>query len=144
MSEASNADRLIEALAPAFSAVETEVDEALIERMIEAIAPLAADDVVGTMSAMGTVERPFEGLDGLRELWADWLGTFERIRFEMEGVEQIGDNVFTLARQVGTTRHGVDVEQPSAAVWKFRDGLIVRVEFHLDREAALRSARSDA
>ena len=36
---------------------------------------------------------------------------------------------------------GVVVQQPSATLWKFRDGLIHRVEFHLDREQALASAR---
>ena len=60
-------------------------------------------------------------------------------------VEEIGDNVLTLARQIGTTRHGgVELEQPSAAVWKFRDGKIVRVEFHLDRDLAQASAREPA
>ncbi len=58
----------------------------------------------------------------------------------MEAVEEVGENVLTLVNQVGTTRHGVEVEQPSAAVWKFRDGLLARVEFHLDRERARESA----
>jgi ketosteroid isomerase-like protein len=44
-------------------------------------------------------------------------------------------------RQIGTTRHGgVEIAQPSAAVWKFRDGRLVRLEFHLDREEAMASA----
>lgn len=137
----SNAERLIEALGGIFAEGETDVDEAAIERMVVALEPLTAPEFSGVMSAMGTVERGFEGTAGLQELWGDWLGTFERVRFEIVGVEQIGENVVTIARQVGTTRHGVDVEQPSAAVWKFREGLLARVEFHLDRDAALASAR---
>ncbi len=62
------------------------------------------------------------------------------MRIEIEQVEEIGDNVLTFVIQTGTTRHGVEVAQPSAAVWKFRDGLLTRVEFHLDREKAMRSA----
>jgi hypothetical protein len=39
------------------------------------------------------------------------------------------------------TRHdAVEIEQPSAAVWKFRGDELYRVEFHLDRRAAERSA----
>ena len=47
-------------------------------------------------------------------------------------------------RQIGTTRHGVEMIQPSAAVWKFADGLIVRIEFHLDRDEAVASAERPA
>jgi ketosteroid isomerase-like protein len=142
----SNAETVILALANVFSDEETEIDEAFVERMIEALAPITADDVVMTMrgsddSFVGT----YEGFDGLRDGWADWLESFDRVRFQFEGVEEFGDNVLTWGRQFGTTRHGgVEIEQPSAAVWKFRDGLIGQVEFHLDREKASASARREA
>jgi hypothetical protein len=137
----SNADRLIEALAGVFADEgEIEVDDALVDRMIDALRPLAAPDVAGTMSGQGTVDRGFEGVEGLRAAWADWLSTFARVRFEIEGIEEFGDNILTNARQIGTTRHGVDVEQPSAAVWMFRGDRLYRIEFHLDRDEALRRA----
>ncbi len=45
---------------------------------------------------------------------------------------------------VGRTKTGgVEVEAPGAAVWTVVDGRVRRVEFHLDREAALRSAGLD-
>jgi ketosteroid isomerase-like protein len=139
----SNAERLIGALAAVFGESEAEVDEALIERMIAALEPVTSDDVTVLMTGSDdSFETTREGLDGLRAGWADWLDTFGQIRFEIEAVEQIGDNVLTFGRQIGTTRTGaVEIEQPSAAVWKFRDDLIYRVEFHLDREKAEHSAR---
>jgi ketosteroid isomerase-like protein len=141
----SNAERLIAALEPVFSSDEIEVDAGLIERMVASVGELADEDVVGVMSGGESFEATYEGLDGLRAAWTDWLGTFARIRFEFEDIQQVGENVVTLGRQIGTTRHGgVDIEQPSAAVWKFRDGRIVRIEFHLDREAAFRSAEIQA
>ena len=137
-----NAERLIEALATAFPDGEADVDEEVVERMVAAVAPLAAPEVTGMMSGGGgTFEAEYQGLDGLREAWSDWLSTWKRIRFEIEGIEEIGEHVVTFGRQVGTARHGVDIEQPSAAVWKFADGKLVRVEFHLDRDAARASAR---
>jgi ketosteroid isomerase-like protein len=141
----SNAERLIAVLEPSFPTAEQEVDEALIDRIVAAIAGLADDHITGAMHGGANFTATYEGLDGLREAWRDWLETFARIRFEVEDVEEIGENVVTLARQIGTTRHGgVEIEQPSAAVWKFRDGRLVRIEFHLDRDEALASAGSTA
>ena len=136
----SKEDALLAALSSVFSDSETEIDAALVERMIEALRPLTTEYVVMVMRGsddafVGT----YEGFDGLREGWADWLESFDRVRFEIEAVDVLGDNVITLGRQIGTTQ-GVDLEQPSAAVWKFRDGLIARIEFHLDRAQAVASA----
>jgi ketosteroid isomerase-like protein len=138
----SNADRILEALAPVFSLDEVEVDAALIERLVSALGEVAADDVVCLMSGSESFQATFEGLEGVREAWTDWLEVFATVRIELEEVEVVGENVVTLARQTGITRHSqVEVVQPSAAVWKFRDGLIARIEFHLDRAEALASAR---
>ena len=139
----TNAEKLIAALATVFADDETEMDAALIERMIGALAPITADDVVMVMRGTDdTFVGTYEGFDGLRAGWADWLEVFERVRFGVEAVEQFGDNVIVFGHQRGTTRHSaIELEQPSAAVWKFRDQLIVRIEFHLDRERAVASAR---
>ena len=138
----SNAERLIEGLADVFTETEIEVNEAVIERMIEAIGSIAADDVETVMTgADETFTGTWQGKEGIREAWADWLDTFETVRFEIEEIEQIGDNVLTLGHQKGKTRHGgVELEQPSAAVWKFRGDLLARIEFHLDRDRARTSA----
>ena len=142
----SNAERLMGALAEVFTDSEVEVNEALIERMIEGLAEIASPDVETVMTgADDTFTGRWHGTDGIRAAWADWLDTFETVRFEIEAVEQVGDNVLTLGHQKGRTRHGgVELEQPSAAVWKFRDDLLARIEFHLDRERASASAREPA
>lgn len=136
-----NAERLMTTLAPIFGAAGREVDDGLLAEISEALEPIAGDELTGEMTADSSFTAEFEGADGLREAWADWLGAFSRVRIGLEDVEEVGDNVVTLVNQVGTTRHGVQVSQPSAAVWKFRDGLLVRVEFHLDPERAAASAR---
>lgn len=142
----SNAERLMEVLASAFPEGEADVDVAVIERMIAALEPVVSADFAVLMTGSDdSFETTREGLGGLRDGWADWLDTFGRVRFEIEDIEPIGANVLTLGRQIGTTRTGgVEIEQPSAAVWKFRDNLIYRVEFHLDRDKAYASAREAA
>jgi ketosteroid isomerase-like protein len=141
----SNSERLAEVLAPVFGDQETVVDEALVERMAAGVEPLISDDFVVVMSGAEGFEREDVGAAGLRDAWRDWLATFERVTFEIESIEDVGGNVLTQGRQVGVTRHGgVPIEQPSAAVWKFRGDRLCRLEFHLDRERARRSAQESA
>jgi ketosteroid isomerase-like protein len=136
----TNAERLMAALAPIFGSGELAVDDALIERIGDSLDEISGDEISGAMTADSSFSTEFHGREGLQATWADWLETFSRVTLEMESVEEIGDSVITFVNQVGTTRHGVDVEQPSAAVWKFRDGKLARVEFHLDRDMARKSA----
>ena len=139
----SNADRLMEALAPVFGAGEIEFDDRMLDEMIELLRPLEGPELTGTLRAQSG-ELSFDGVDGLKAAWLDWMGVFTSVRLEPERFAAVGDNVLMLVTQTGTTRHGVEVVQPSAAVWKYRDGLIVRVEFHLDRDEAEASAREPA
>ena len=136
----TNAERLMTALAPIFGGGELDVDEALIERISDALDEISIEEIAGEMTADSSFRTEFQGRDELASTWADWLETFSRVRLDLEEVEEVGDSVITFVKQVGTTRHGVDIEQPSAAVWKFRDGKLVRVEFHLDRDKARESA----
>jgi ketosteroid isomerase-like protein len=140
----SNAERLIAILAPIFGDAEIVVDDALIDRIVTDVEPLTTEDLTVVMVGAEFVELTFEGIEGMRAAWSDWLEAFERVRFQIGSVEEVGENVVTLARQVGLSRHGVEIEQPSAAVWKFRDGRLARVEFHLDAAAAARSARGES
>jgi ketosteroid isomerase-like protein len=140
----SNAERLMAILTPAFGEGELDVSAGFLERLGEQLAPISAEEITGSMTGDSAFTTEFQGRDGLLETWADWLDTFARVRLEIETVEEVGGNVVTFVNQIGTTRHGVELAQPSAAVWKFRDGKLVRVEFHLDREKARKSASKPA
>jgi ketosteroid isomerase-like protein len=48
--------------------------------------------------------------------------------------------VVLLAEMRGTVRGGVEVSQPGAAVIRIREGLIVGMDFYLDRRQARRGA----
>ena len=140
----SNAERLMAAIGPVFVDAGGDVDDDLIASVGDALEGLLGDELTGEMTADPSFTVQFEGPDGLREAWAEWLSAFAQVRIDIEEVQELGENVLTLVNQVGTTRHGVEVSQPSAAVWKFRDGRLVRIEFHLHRERALASARDPA
>ncbi len=81
----------------------------------------------------------YEGVDGFIEAWRDWGETFDSVRLEPEEIREGPDALVLLVKQIGVTRHGgVAIAQPSAMLCLFRDGLVSRLEFHLDRTAALR------
>jgi ketosteroid isomerase-like protein len=137
----SNAERVIEAFAAAGLTGSGPVDEAEIERLTNAVASLAKEDFVTKMISVEGVAMSARGADGMREVLADWTGVFEEMRFEVEGIEERGENAILLAQMISVTRvGGVTMEQPSATVLKFRDGRIYRAEWHMDRAAAERSA----
>ena len=137
-----------EALAPllaAFPTAESPLtpdDAAGIARLTSAIERVAASDLEGAMVGPDPSFRTdFHGAAGLIERWTDWLSPYQSFRMEIEELIESDDVLVTSVRQLGTmTAGGPEVEAESAAVWWVRDGRLARVEFHLDREAALRSA----
>lgn len=138
----------LEALRPlleAFPTAESPLtpDDALaIERLTSAIERVAAPDLESVMIGPDVSFRAeYRGVSGLVEGWADWLSPYESFRMEVEELIESGDVLVTFVRQFGTPiGGGPELEASAAAVWWLRDNRLVRVEFHLNREAALRSA----
>jgi len=86
----------------------------------------------------------FDGVDGFIEAWKDFLQVFESFENELERFLENDDKVLVLTRQRGSTRtSGVTIENEAAAVFSFEGEKLARVEFHLDRDAAFRSAGID-
>ena len=127
---------------PTAQAPLTPNDSASVERLTSAIEQVAAPDLQSAMIGPDPSFRAeYRGVNGLVEGWTDWLSPYERFRMEVENLIESGDVVVTFVRQFGTpTGGGPEVEAESAAVWWLRDNRLVRVEFHLDRKAAMRAA----
>ena len=80
----------------------------------------------------------YAGVDGLARAWRDWGETFESVRADAEEIKEGEDAVALFVDQIAVTKHGgVEMTKPSAMLWLFEDGLVRRLEFHLDRDAAL-------
>jgi len=102
---------------------------------------LAAPGFRVRMIGAGGFEGTFEGAEGFTSGWLDFLDAFEGLRIIAEEMFESGDTVVDLVRlSARTARGGVPLSTESAAVWHFSEGKLVEVEFHLDREEALRSA----
>jgi ketosteroid isomerase-like protein len=83
----------------------------------------------------------YTGFEGFAEAWRDWTSPFESYEIEVEEMIDAGDQVVSLVAMSGTTRTGgAEITAPGAAVWTVIDGRVRKVEFHIDRDVALRAA----
>jgi ketosteroid isomerase-like protein len=116
-----------------------EADQQIRRTLIELAEPDFQVVMVGPAYIGQTIE--LSGADGFREAWADWTEPFESYTIDVERLIDAGDRVVSLVSMSGKTRTGgVEVRAPGAAVWTVVNGRLRRVEFHLDRQAALRAA----
>src|SRR5436853_4441621 len=71
--------------------------------------------------------------DELREVWAEWRITLERI-------VDVGDRVVSIATARGRGRgSGVETEVRSASIWTLLNGRVTRVEIGVDPDEALKA-----
>jgi hypothetical protein len=85
----------------------------------------------------------YTGLAGFVEGWRDWVEPYSSYMLAIEDLIDLGERVVSFVRVVAVTRHdGVELTHAPAAVWTVRDGKVVEVAFHLDRDEALAGARA--
>jgi uncharacterized protein len=121
------------------AALDDDTDQRARQVFMQLAEPDFEVAMVGPEYAPATLD--YAGLDGFVAAWRDWTRAFESFRIEVDEMVDAGDNVVSLVRQMGTPRGGdTEIENQGAAVWTIRDGRLRRVEFHLDRNAALRAA----
>jgi ketosteroid isomerase-like protein len=121
---------------------DTESEQRVRRTLMELAVPDFAVAMVGPAYVGRTIE--LSGADGFREAWTDWTSPFSSYRIDLEEMIDAGDRVVSLVTMSGKTKTGgVEVEAAAAAVWTVVDGRLRRVEFHIDRESALRAAGLD-
>jgi hypothetical protein len=122
-----------------------EIDIANLEREVELRAKLlgeiAVRDLRTSFVAPGGLRGDFDGIGGYRDGWRDWLETFDSYRSDLNETRVGVGSTVLITHQSGRPRGGmIDVENDSAVVVFWRDGLVERLEFHLDRGTALEAA----
>ncbi|HET9121334.1 MAG TPA: nuclear transport factor 2 family protein [Solirubrobacterales bacterium] len=83
-----------------------------------------------------------QGKEALRRAWQEnFEETWEEFSLEAQEVIRSGDLIFVHAVLSGRSRHeALEISMDVFQVWTFRDGLAVRQEAFLDRNAALEAA----
>jgi ketosteroid isomerase-like protein len=80
----------------------------------------------------------YRGLEGLLRWQADWESSWESWRWEPQEFIQEGDRVVAIVRVHARGRgSGVDVERLDGAVWTFRGGKCVRLDYYGSKAEAL-------
>lgn len=108
----------------------------------DAMAELA-DPQVEQHPTVGGVEggRVLRGADEIRRDYEAVEETWDEHRIEIENLIDAGDRVVILQREFQRGRSsGVELEIEAAVIVDLRDGLIVRVQGYMDRDAALEAA----
>jgi hypothetical protein len=121
--------------------------EGAAEARAEALARFAGDDLVTVMvGSAGGLQTTYEGIDGFVTAWVDWMSPFDRYESRLtSAAEAPEERLLILTTQTATPNGSAAViESEAAAVLQFRDGRLVRLEFHLDPAAARRAAGLEA
>ena len=83
----------------------------------------------------------YDGLEGVRGFWRDWLEPWEDYEIEYSEYIDAGDAVVLVFRQAGTGRgSGVRIEREFFGVWYLRDSKVVRFRLFESRGQALEAA----
>ena len=123
---------------------DSELDaEEAADAFVASLAPIATDDFTCVMDG-GALTTTYEGLEGLRAGWRDFLVGFDTISIHPDPEMHVGGDGECVVEYVhlsGKPR-GVDaqIEAQGAGLWRFRGDRLASVEFHLDRERALKAA----
>jgi len=114
--------------------------EEAADAFARAVASVATADFTCVMAG-GALTTTYEGVEGVRDGWNDFLNAFEQIKIIPGQVFETEDGVLEFVQLIGRpVGIDADIEQDAAAVWRVRDGGLAMVEFHIDRDAARASA----
>ncbi len=107
------------------------------------------DDVVWDVTHMGQAQlgQPvYQGHEGVRQFWREWLEAWGRVSFDFEDFVAEGEHVVVLLRaEVRGRGSGIGLETgPYAQVYTFRDDKVAAIRMFSRREDAFRFAREGA
>jgi ketosteroid isomerase-like protein len=116
------------------------------ERRFEDLLALFHEDAVWDMTPFGAPGMgKFEGHEGLRQFFDEWLQAFPDSSIEVEDVEEEGEWTLTLVLQVVSGKEsGAPVPFRYGGVGRWRDGRLVLTENHPDYAGARAAFREYA
>jgi ketosteroid isomerase-like protein len=98
-------------------------------------------DFEATIPLFGSA-KTYNGLNGLREAWRDWLAPWVTWRSEIEEAIDLDDGRVLLLNRDYARAENSDLEMKNggAAIWTVRDGKVARFDAYANRSDALNAA----
>jgi ketosteroid isomerase-like protein len=129
---------IVRALQPQTDLAALFRDEAAATAAIAAATPLFEPEFEVLLVRSDIERATYQGFEGLRSAWIDWLEPWESYRSEVEELVDLGEGVAVLVRDYGR-REGMEreVDFKGLTVYAFRGDKISRIEFHFDREEGI-------
>lgn len=81
----------------------------------------------------------YQGFDGVRRFWGEFVSTWERYRVEPLSFSDAGDRVAVVVHIVGRT-HELEVDETRSSLLTLRDGRVVRVQSFAEPDGAREAA----
>jgi ketosteroid isomerase-like protein len=107
---------------------------------MQAMLELVAEDVVVTQFPEQADVHDFHGHDGLQQVMAEWIDTWDDWSIEILDAREHGDLVLAGARQQGRGKaSGAPIEAEVTFVFTVREGKIARWQMFRSEEQALRT-----
>jgi ketosteroid isomerase-like protein len=83
----------------------------------------------------------YRGHEGVARAVERWLEPYETLSADLVRIVGSGDRLVSIHRARGTARHtGIEIEEPLAYAYEFRDGRIIRFRSFRDPAQALEAA----
>lgn len=87
------------------------------------------------------LERSYEGLEGIHQLWADIDEIWQDYRLEIGEIVDLGEHVLALARITARgTGSGVPIDEEIAVLWAFEGDKVVWMKSFMSKSDALEAA----
>jgi ketosteroid isomerase-like protein len=109
---------------------------------LDAVLALAAtepDSEFRTSGVFPGVDRVYRGVEGVRQLWTDMRGPWEKLHIRIERMEDLGDTLLALFTFEATGRDGIAATQQWAHVVKFDPGKTTITENYSSWPEALKA-----
>ena len=117
-------------------------DDAIFAAMREATGDLLTPDFECVFVREDVGRSTYQGVDGLRAAWLDWLEPWDSYEAGVEDVIDAGDGKVVVltrdrARPKGST---AEADFLGAPIWTVRDGKVASIEFYFNRAEGLAAA----
>jgi ketosteroid isomerase-like protein len=116
-------------------------DDEMWAARAEVFPHLFSEDFQTVVKGMPGGETTYDGQDGIRPFWLDWLAPWSAFRWEHTETHDLGDRVLVVYRIFARLQDSTqEVNMIVAWVWTVRNGKIARVEIYPDTAEAFKAA----